>query len=63
VGTWLQQWNCGLHASKTGAHVSYTAPFTGHNGAELVVVLIVVVLLAMLLRGLRGGGRKAATSR
>lgn len=65
VGSWIQQWNCGMNANKTGAHVTGvgTAMTNSHNmGPALAAVAILVVIL-LLIGAARGSSGKTAASR
>lgn len=64
VGSWIQKWNCGWNAHKTGAHVSYN-PLAGHTtsgqGSALIVALVIGLIVLFMIS--RKGGRSAAASR
>lgn len=64
VGSWIQQWNCGWNANKTGAHVDMN-PFTSHGGSPHVTGLLIGVAIALIIIAMirKGSGRSAAASR
>ena len=61
TGTWAQQWNCGLHANQTGAHVSYGTVFAGHGTASVLAV-VAGILIGLYLIAKVFGRRRPATS-
>ena len=48
TGSWTQQWNCGLHANQTGAHVSYGTAFADH-GFVMTFVIVAAILIGLRL--------------